>query len=104
MPLDYKIDVLAELKAAGYNTNRIRQEGLLSQATLQRLRSGEPLAWSSLEALCRLLRCQPGDILEYREEQKMPDKINAEKKSPPSSASVTPGTRTCAASCVPRQT
>lgn len=68
MPMNYKIDVLAALKAAGYNTNRIRQEGLLSQATLQRLRGGEPLAWSSLEALCRLLHCQPGDILEYREE------------------------------------
>ena len=40
MPLVYKIDVLSALKEAGYNTNKIRTEGLLSQSTLQKLREG----------------------------------------------------------------
>ncbi|MDO5548575.1 MAG: helix-turn-helix transcriptional regulator [Eubacteriales bacterium] len=68
MPMKYKIDVLSVLKDSGYNTNRIRKEKLLGEYTLQKLRSGEPVAWKSLETLCELLRCQPGDLLEYVEE------------------------------------
>lgn len=65
MPLKFKINVLDALKQAGYNTSRIRQENLLSQSTLQKLRDGGQLSWSNLETICRLLECQPGDILEY---------------------------------------
>ena len=65
MPIKYKIDVLAALKAAGYNTNRIRKEKLLSESTLQRLRTGELINGENLGKLCELLHCQPGDILEY---------------------------------------
>ena len=69
MPITYKIDVLAALKAAGYNTNRIRKEKLLSESTLQRLRKGELINGENLGKLCELLRCQPGDILEYVPEE-----------------------------------
>nr|DAI28892.1 MAG TPA: Cro/C1-type HTH DNA-binding domain protein [Caudoviricetes sp.] len=68
MPLKFKIDVLLALKDAGYNTNRIRRENLLSQSTLQKLRDGGQLSWSNIEAICKLLNCQPGDIMEYVEE------------------------------------
>ena len=72
MPITYKIDVLAALKAAGYNTNRIRKEKLLSESTLQRLRKGELINGENLGKLCELLRCQPGDILEYVPEESPP--------------------------------
>lgn len=72
MPIKYKIDVLAALKAAGYNTNRIRKEKLLSESTLQRLRKGELINGENLGKLCELLRCQPGDILEYVPEELSP--------------------------------
>ncbi len=72
MPLEYKIDILAALKAAGYNTNRIRKEQLLSQSTLQKLRNKEPLAWKNIETICKLLNCQPGDIMEYIPEEEIP--------------------------------
>ena len=36
MPIRYKINVLAELKAKGYNTSRLRKEKILGEATLQR--------------------------------------------------------------------
>lgn len=65
MPLRYKIDVLAALKEKGYNTNRIRTEGLLSQSTLQKFRSNQGVSWENLEKLCELLECQPSDIIEY---------------------------------------
>lgn len=65
MPLEYKIEVLPALKNAGYNTSRIRKEKLLGECTLQKLRGNEPISWKSIETLCELLECQPGDILQY---------------------------------------
>ena len=65
MPLKYKIDVLAALKEKGYNTNKIRTEGLLSQSTLQKFRQKQGVSWENLETLCRLLACQPADLIEY---------------------------------------
>ena len=67
MPMKFKIDVLATLKEKGYNTNRIRTEKLLSQSTLQKFRNNEGVSWENIETLCRLLECQPGDLLEYTE-------------------------------------
>lgn len=63
--LRYKIDVIQELKEAGYNTSRIRQEKLIGENSLQYLREGKPVSAKTLNALCKLLHCQPGDIMEY---------------------------------------
>lgn len=65
MPIKYKIDVLAKLKAAGYNTNRLRKEKLLSEGTIQNIREGKIINASNLSKLCKLLNCQPGDLIEY---------------------------------------
>ena len=65
MPLQYKIDVLAALKEKGYNTNKIRTEGLLSQSTLQKFRNKQGVSWENLETLCKLLDCQPADLIEF---------------------------------------
>ena len=69
MPVGYKIDILAALKAAGYSSTRIRNEKLMGQATLQQLRHGELVSWMNIAKICKLLQCQPGDILEYTEEK-----------------------------------
>lgn len=68
MPIVYRIEVLPALKKAGYNTTRLRREKLLSESTLQKFREGKPVSWENLETLCALLSCQPGDIIEYKEE------------------------------------
>lgn len=65
MGLRYKIDVLAALHAKGYTTYKLRQEKLLGEATIQKLRSGQGIAWSSIETICRLLDCQPDAIMYY---------------------------------------
>ena len=67
MPIRFKMDVLAALKAAGYSTARIRKEKLMGEATLQQLRHGELVSWKNMETLCRLLDCQPGDLIEYEQ-------------------------------------
>ena len=70
MPLRYKMDVLAELKKAGYNTNRIRKEKIMGEAMLQKLRQEELVSWATVEKLCELLNCQVGDLIEYVEVKK----------------------------------
>ncbi len=69
MPVQYKIDVIAALKEAGYSSTRIRKEKLIGEATMQRLRHKQSVSYDVLAKLCELLNCQPGDILEYVEEQ-----------------------------------
>lgn len=69
MALQYKIDILAALKEKGYNTNRIRTESLLSQSTLQKFREKKGISWENIETLCKLLDCQPGDLMEYVRDQ-----------------------------------
>lgn len=68
MPVKYKVDVLAALKAAGYSTYRIREEKLLAEATVQKIRIGRLVSWEQVGKLCALLGCQPGDLVEYTEE------------------------------------
>ena len=65
MPMQYKVNVLAELKAAGYNTSTIRRDKLMGEAMLQKLRSGQMVSWATMETICKLLKCQPGDLVEY---------------------------------------
>lgn len=65
MPLRYKFDVLTALKKAGYNTTRLRREKILSEGVIQSLRHDGMISACNIERLCRLLKCQPGDLLEY---------------------------------------
>ncbi len=65
MPLQYKIDILAALKEAGYNTNRLRKEKLLSEGVMQSLRENKYVALQNISKICELLDCQPGDLMEY---------------------------------------
>ena len=69
MPIKYKIDVLAALKDAGYNTSRIKKEKIIGEATMQRLRHKQSVSYEVLAKLCKLLNCQIGDILEYVPEE-----------------------------------
>lgn len=68
MPIRYKIDILTALRDIGYTQNRIRNERLIGQATLTQLRRGELVSWKTIDTICKLLGCQPGDIMKYVEE------------------------------------
>ena len=69
MAIRYKVDILAELKKKRYSSTRIREEKLIGQSYLQQLRRGELVSWKTLDTICSLLECQPGDLIEYVEEQ-----------------------------------
>ena len=66
-------DIIEKLGNAGFNTGRIRREGLLSESTLQKLRNNAMIRPDSLGAICCMLRCQPGDLIEnlIKDEEKV---------------------------------
>ena len=65
MAIRYKVDVMAELKQKGYTSTKIRGEKLIGQSYLQQLRHGELVSWKTLDTICSLLECQPGDLVEF---------------------------------------
>ncbi|MBQ8814113.1 MAG: helix-turn-helix transcriptional regulator [Lachnospiraceae bacterium] len=69
MPIQYKINIVSALKDAGYSTYRLRKERLFGEATIQKFRNNELVSWENISTVCELLRCQPGDFLEYLPDQ-----------------------------------
>ena len=72
--LRYRINILTALKDAGYTTGRIRKEHIIGEQMLQNIRKGDMPSWKTLETICGILNCQPGDLIEYvPENEKAPD-------------------------------
>ena len=67
MPIIVNLDVvMAERKMS---LNELSERGDITPANLSILKTGKARAirFSTLEAICEVLQCQPGDILEYKE-------------------------------------
>lgn len=69
MPVKYRFDVLEALKNAGYTTYKMRCEKTFAEGTIQAFRRGEVVGPDNIGRICRLLHCQPGDLLEYVEDE-----------------------------------
>ena len=68
MAIKYKIDVLSALKEKGYNTTRLRKERIFGERVIQQMRERQIVSWATINKLCALLECQPGDIVAYTED------------------------------------
>ena len=68
MAIRYKVDIMAALKEKGYSSTKIREDKLIGQSYLQQIRHGELVSWKTLDTICALLECQPGDLVEYVED------------------------------------
>lgn len=65
MAIIYKIDIMTTLKNKGYTSYYLGRNKIFGQATLQKFREQKQLNFNDLNKLCKLLECQPGDLLEY---------------------------------------
>ena len=63
--LKYKINILEALKEKGYTSYRIRKDKIIGEAQLTKIRNGDIASKETLNTICKLLNCQPCDILEY---------------------------------------
>lgn len=60
-----KIDICGALAAAGFTSYKMKQTGDISQSEYSRMRSGGVPGSRTLDAVCRLLHMQPGDLIEW---------------------------------------
>jgi putative transcriptional regulator len=68
MPIIVNLDVMMAKRKM--SLNELSEKVELTLANLSILKTGKAKAvrFSTLEAICKALECQPGDILEWREE------------------------------------
>ena len=64
MPMSYA-KLFALMKEKGLSTYRIRKEKIVSENALTSMRAGKSVTTDTIAALCKALQCQPGDIMEY---------------------------------------
>lgn len=69
----YKMDVVEALAEKGYNSYRMKKDGLMSQGTLKKLKNKENVTLETLNAVCCMLRCNIEDIIniEATDEEKI---------------------------------
>jgi putative transcriptional regulator len=72
MPIVVRIDV--ELARRKMSVTQFADEVGLTPANVAVLKNGRAKAvrFSTLEAMCRVLQCQPGDLLEYVDDSASP--------------------------------
>ncbi len=67
MPIKYD-KLFSLMREKGLTTYRIRQENIISQSALTAIKNGKSVTTDTIAKLCKVLNCQPGDIMEYEEE------------------------------------
>lgn len=68
MPINIKLDTM--LSKRKMSVTELSEKVGITMANISILKNGKAKAirFSTLEAICRVLECQPGDILEYEED------------------------------------
>lgn len=59
------VDIIKLLKEHGYSLYRIRQEKIFGGSIINRFRSGGTITTDTVDSICKLCECQPGDIMRY---------------------------------------
>ncbi len=67
MPIIYN-KLLSLMQEKGLTSYKIKQENIIGQATLKKIKEGGDIDTRTIAKLCKALECQPGDIMEYVEE------------------------------------
>ncbi|MCI8704522.1 MAG: helix-turn-helix domain-containing protein [Anaerotignum sp.] len=64
MPIVYN-KMLARFEEKGITSYKIKKDKIIGQATWKKIHEGGHIDTRTLGAICELLECQPGDLLEY---------------------------------------
>ena len=70
MPIIVNLDVMMAKRKMSLNELSEKVELTLSNLSILKTGKAKAIRFSTLEAICEALNCQPGDILEYIEETK----------------------------------
>jgi len=74
--LEYKIDIIEELRSVGINTTKAKETGIFGQATMKKFKENDTsISLDNLNRLCCILEMQPRDIIKYVETENDREKI-----------------------------
>jgi putative transcriptional regulator len=63
-------DVFKRLMDNGWSTYRLQKERKIGNGTIQRIKDGLSVSTETIDTICELCNCQPGDIIEFRKKKK----------------------------------
>ncbi|MEO9021367.1 MAG: helix-turn-helix transcriptional regulator [Ginsengibacter sp.] len=69
MPIIVNLDVMMAKRKMSLNELSEKVDLTLSNLSILKTGKARAVRFSTLEAICKVLDCQPGDILEYAEEK-----------------------------------
>jgi len=70
MPIVVNLDVMMAKRKVSLNELSERVDLTLSNLSILKTGKAKAIRFSTLAAICKALDCQPGDILEYVDDQK----------------------------------
>lgn len=70
MPIIVNLDVMMAKRKMSLNELSTRVDLTLSNLSILKTGKAKAVRFSTLEAICKALDCQPGDILEFVEDEK----------------------------------
>lgn len=70
MPIIVNLDVMMAKRKISLNELSEKVGLTLSNLSILKTGKAKAIQFSTLEAICKALDCQPADILEYKEEEK----------------------------------
>lgn len=74
--IEYKINIIEELKKLGINTTKAKETGIFGQDTMRKFREGDTkISVEVLNRLCCIFEMQPRDIIRYVETEDDREKI-----------------------------
>ena len=70
MPIIVNLDVMMAKRKMSLNELSEKVDLTLSNLSILKTGKAKAIRFTTLEAICNALDCQPGDILEYKENEK----------------------------------
>lgn len=71
MPIKYD-KLIALMREKGITSYTLKRDNIIGQATYKKIMEGGDIDTRTIAKLCKLLECQPGDILEYAPDEAPP--------------------------------
>jgi putative transcriptional regulator len=68
MPIIVNLDVMMARRKISLNELSAKVDITLANLSILKTGKAKAIRFSTLEAICKVLQCQPGELLEYRED------------------------------------
>lgn len=68
--LIYK-DIFGLLKKNGWSTYRLIKEHKIGDGTIRRIKAGLSISTDTLDKICTLCKCQPGDLIWHKDDKEV---------------------------------